>query len=71
MIFWFVILVNSFIVVVIFATNRAKYFKNGPNKICERQPLKNLMCCGLFKVLCYLQLLNNMEYVRIKLNHLK
>ena len=71
MIFWFVILVNSFIVVVIFATNRAKYFKNGPSKIRGRQPLKNLMCCGLFKALCYLQLLNNMEYVRIKLNHLK
>ena len=26
-----------------------KVFKNGPNEICGRQPLKNLNCYGLLK----------------------
>ena len=29
------------------AYNRVKVFKNGPSKICGKQPLKNLKCYGL------------------------
>ena len=34
-----------------------KVFKNGPSKICERQPLKNLKGYGLLKHLCLVKYL--------------
>ena len=33
-----------------------KVFKNGPSKICERQPLKNLKGYGLLKQTIYLKI---------------
>ena len=37
--------------------NWVKAFKNGPGKICGRQPLKNLKGCGLLKQTISLQFL--------------
>ena len=40
-----------------------KVFKNGPSKICGRQPLKNLKGYGLFKNNFYLVHLNTLSHI--------